>query len=127
VYGRDCYPARAARGLEKTVIRGLSKDSQWVQNHENLFVFGPNGVGKSYITCALAQKACRDHMYETGAMRRTHLRRHPNILKRLLIHAAAFNLGLLMRRHAQATAGKGASSYLYPESAANPLLGTGPA
>lgn len=30
-------------------------------------------------------------------MRRTHLRRHPNILKRLLIHAAAFNLGLLMR------------------------------
>lgn len=37
------------------------------------------------------------HMYETAAMRRTHLRRHPNILKRLLIHAAAFNLGLLMR------------------------------
>jgi transposase len=37
------------------------------------------------------------HMYETGAMRRTHLRRHSNILKRLLIHAAAFNLGLLMR------------------------------
>ncbi len=28
---------RAARGLEKTVIRGLAKDSQWVQNHENLF------------------------------------------------------------------------------------------
>lgn len=40
---------------------------------------------------------CFAHMYETGAMRRTHLRRHPNILKRLLIHAAAFNLGLLMR------------------------------
>jgi len=38
------------------------------------------------------------HMYETGAMRRTHLRRHENIIKRLLIHASAFNLGLLMRR-----------------------------
>jgi len=37
------------------------------------------------------------HLYETGAMRRTHLRGHPNILKRLLVHAAAFNLGLLMR------------------------------
>jgi transposase len=37
------------------------------------------------------------HMSESGGMRRTHLRRHPNILKRLLIHAAAFNLGLLMR------------------------------
>jgi DNA replication protein DnaC len=51
---------RTARGLEKTVIRGLAKDSQWVQNHENLFVLGPTGVGKSFIACALAQKACRD-------------------------------------------------------------------
>ncbi|MDQ6733826.1 MAG: ATP-binding protein [Nitrospirota bacterium] len=32
---------RAARGLEKTVIRGLAKDSQWVQNQENLFILGP--------------------------------------------------------------------------------------
>jgi len=37
------------------------------------------------------------HMYETGGMRRTHLRGHENILKRLLIHAAGFNLGLMMR------------------------------
>lgn len=37
-------------------------------------------------------------MYETGAMRRTHLRRHDNIIKRLLIHAGAFNLGLVMRK-----------------------------
>ena len=38
------------------------------------------------------------HLYETGGMRRVHLRRHPNILKRLLVHAAAFNLGLVMRQ-----------------------------
>ena len=37
------------------------------------------------------------HMYEMGGMRRTHLRNHPNILKRLLVHAGAFNLGLLLR------------------------------
>src|SRR6185436_15309993 len=37
------------------------------------------------------------HCYETGGMRRTHLREHPNILKRLLIHVAGFNLGLVMR------------------------------
>ena len=37
------------------------------------------------------------HLYETGGMRRTHLRGHPNILKRLLVHTGAFNLGLLMR------------------------------
>jgi transposase len=37
------------------------------------------------------------HLYETGGMRRTHLRGHANILKRLLVHAGGFNLGLLMR------------------------------
>ena len=37
------------------------------------------------------------HLYNTGRMRRTHLRGHTNILKRLLIHAGAFNLGLVMR------------------------------
>ena len=37
------------------------------------------------------------HLYETGGMRRTHLRGHSNILKRLLIHTAAFNLGVLLR------------------------------
>jgi transposase len=37
------------------------------------------------------------HLYDTGGMRRTHLRRHDNILKRLLIHASGFNLGLVMR------------------------------
>lgn len=37
------------------------------------------------------------HLYETGGMRRTHLREHENILKRLIVHAAGFNLGLLLR------------------------------
>ena len=38
------------------------------------------------------------HIYDTGGMRRTHLRGHKNILKRLLIHVCGFNLGLLMRK-----------------------------
>ena len=37
------------------------------------------------------------HCYDTGGMRRTHLRKHNNILKRLLIHVAGMNLGLLLR------------------------------
>ena len=37
------------------------------------------------------------HVYGTGRMRRTHLRGHTNILKRLLIHVGGFNLGLVMR------------------------------
>ena len=38
------------------------------------------------------------HNYETGAMRRTHLRRHENIAKRLLVHVGGFNLSLVMRK-----------------------------
>jgi transposase len=38
------------------------------------------------------------HLYRTGRMRRTHLRGHDNILKRVLVHSGAFNLGLLMRQ-----------------------------
>jgi len=42
------------------VVRALAKDSAWVRNHENIFVLGPTGVGKSFIASALAQKACRN-------------------------------------------------------------------
>ena len=38
------------------------------------------------------------HCYETGGMRRVHLRGSDNVLKRVLVHAAAFNIGLLLRK-----------------------------
>jgi DNA replication protein DnaC len=51
---------RASRGLDRTLMRSLANDSGWVQRHENIFILGPTGVGKSFLACALAQKACRD-------------------------------------------------------------------
>jgi DNA replication protein DnaC len=42
------------------IIRALVQESAWVGTHENVFVLGPTGVGKSFVACALAQKACRD-------------------------------------------------------------------
>ena len=44
----------------------------------------------------LLERPCA-HLYETGGLRRAHVRGHENVLKRLLIHAGAFNLGLWMR------------------------------
>jgi len=38
------------------------------------------------------------HCYETGGMRRCTLRGQDNILKRLLVHVGAFNLGLVLRK-----------------------------
>jgi DNA replication protein DnaC len=52
---------RTARGLDNSVIRSLTQQSAWVGTHENSFVLGANtGVGKSFVACALAHKACRD-------------------------------------------------------------------
>jgi transposase len=44
----------------------------------------------------LLERPCA-HLYETGGLRRTHVRGRENVLKRLLIHAGGFNLGLFMR------------------------------
>lgn len=51
---------RSSRGLDKALVRSLIQESAWVTKHENVFVRGPTGVGKSYLACALAHKTCRD-------------------------------------------------------------------
>lgn len=47
------------RGLDKSFIIRLA-DCQWIREHNNLIIPGPTGVGKSYLACAFAQKACRE-------------------------------------------------------------------
>ena len=47
------------RGIDKTLVAALSS-CQWVHKHQNVLITGKAGVGKSFIACALAQKACRD-------------------------------------------------------------------
>ncbi len=49
---------RHQRGLDKSVALRLA-ECRWIRNHENLIITGPTGVGKSYLACAFAQKACR--------------------------------------------------------------------
>ena len=51
---------RAQRGIDKGMLRALAQESVWVQRHENIFMVGPTGCGKSYLASALAHKACRD-------------------------------------------------------------------
>src|SRR5208282_2740475 len=51
---------RTPRGLDRTLVRSLIQDSGWVREHLNLFLIGPTGIGKSFLGCALAEKACRD-------------------------------------------------------------------
>jgi len=47
------------RGLDKQLILSLSS-CEWLKAHHNVFIMGPTGIGKSYLACAIAHKACRE-------------------------------------------------------------------
>lgn len=47
------------RGLDRKLVRTLSS-SDWVRQHQSILLLGPTGIGKSWLACALTQKACRD-------------------------------------------------------------------
>lgn len=50
---------RTPRGIDRLVMAHLI-DGAWIDRHENLLVTGQTGLGKSWISCALGHKACRD-------------------------------------------------------------------
>ena len=50
---------RESRNLNRSQMMSLAQN-QWVKSHHNILITGPTGAGKSYLACALAQKACRD-------------------------------------------------------------------
>lgn len=52
---------RSPRGLDKSVVLSLG-NCVWVKHHQNVIIVGPTGVGKTYLACALAHKACREGM-----------------------------------------------------------------
>lgn len=50
---------RYPRGLDRVLLTKLTT-CQWLREHRNVLITGPTGIGKSWIACALAQKACRE-------------------------------------------------------------------
>lgn len=59
------YPAsledvdfKAPRGLDRQVVLTLATCG-WIREHQNVILVGSTGIGKSYLACALAERACR--------------------------------------------------------------------
>ena len=70
---------RNSRGLDKGLIQSLAS-CQWVKEHLNVLITGPTGVGKTWLACALAHKACREG-YTAQYVRLTRLLRELTIAK----------------------------------------------
>jgi len=82
---------RAPRGLDRALFQKLIA-GDWIEAPHNLIIEGPTGVGKSWLACALGNKACRDNhsvlyqripkLFPDLALARAD-GRHPRLMKRL--------------------------------------------
>ncbi len=81
------------RGLDKSLMAKLFS-CDWIKSANNLIITGPTGTGKTYIACALAQKACREG-YTVQYIRT------PRIFHELLIAKGDGRYGKIMRDFAK--------------------------
>jgi DNA replication protein DnaC len=52
---------RTARGLDRAVFLRLAS-CDWIREHRHCLISGPCGAGKSWLACALGDKACRENL-----------------------------------------------------------------
>jgi DNA replication protein DnaC len=79
------------RGLDRSLLRSLAAESEWVKQHQNIFLMGATGVGKSWLAAALAHKACRDGYTAYYA-------RAAQLFRELALAHADGSFGRLLRR-----------------------------
>jgi len=91
--GLRSYISEPERGPQYWIDQHAERDAVYANRRR---IRGQRGKRLMRLRGELLERP-NAHLYETGGMRRTHLRGHGNILKRLLVHAAACNLGLWMR------------------------------
>ena len=79
------------RGLDRSLVRSLTTESEWVKKHQNVILTGATGVGKSWLATALAHKACRDGYTSYYA-------RASQLFRELALAHADGSFGRLLRR-----------------------------
>ena len=87
------YIAEPNRGRRRWKHKAAARDAVYANRRR---IRGVRGLALSRRRSEYLERP-NAHLYETGGMRRLHLRGHANILKRLLVQVGGFNLGLLMR------------------------------
>ena len=87
------YISEPDRGPQSWIDQEAERDAVYANRRR---IRGARGKRLLRKRGELLERPCA-HLYETGGLRRAHVRGHENVLKRLLVHAGAFNLGLWMR------------------------------
>ena len=82
------------RGLDRSLMRSLTAESEWTKQHLNILLTGATGVGKSWLAAALAHKACRDGYTAYYA-------RAAQLFRELALAHADGSFGRLLRRLSQ--------------------------
>lgn len=99
------YISEPERGRRNWKKKGVERELAYANRRR---IKGERGKRLFRLRAELCERGFA-HLFTTGGMRRTYLRGHSNILKRLLIHTCGFNLGLVMRK----LFGKGTPKGLY--------------
>ena len=84
---------QSPRGLDRQVVLTLGRCA-WIRDHLNLLITGPTGVGKSWLACAFAERACR-----TGHS--AHYARAPRLHHDLVVARADGSYGRMLARLAK--------------------------
>jgi len=92
-HGFRTYFSEPERGDQSWIDQQAERDAVYANRRR---IRGARGLGLLRKRGELLERTFA-HAYDTGGMRRIYLRGHKNILKRVLIHGSAFNLGLMMR------------------------------
>ena len=84
---------KTPRGIDQSVMMRLIS-CDWIRNHQNIIIAGPTGAGKTFLACALANKACREGY-------RTFYIRSPKLYYELAVYRGDGSYGKLINKLAR--------------------------
>jgi DNA replication protein DnaC len=96
----DTFDFNAAKSIHAAQIHALAENTSWVKQANNLVIFGPSGVGKTHLACAIAYRMIEQghralFLSTTALVQKLQKARAEYNLQEQLIKLARFSLLIL--------------------------------